>query len=545
MNGTWEIVSADDDQEWTLGDDLPDLSKLPRALTLALKPRLLCADGSQDLAAERLAFARTTAGELHVLGAYLLAILATGVPHPLHQAIARAVLTEDFKIDDAASVDALARALADAASGLRRALLPSIAEGRGDRAVLRLANDAAIDGMFHYDAIAADWIERTYGEHGARYAAAIRLKSRERWEEYTNRNPLFQGLLPGDAPLFVLWVDLGEQPYPARWPWGLCSTLWQAVVRPKLDRTFMQIAPAMPLLTWQHQHDVRKAVETREVQGQIQSLNEAGDVVGRFAVPVLDQSAVELLRAGIDNLPRLTVERLLRGWSRDVFDQARRDVNPYNRLVYAGGWDGLAERYNINTKDQSLLPAIVEALYLYRGGRKDIPALVADRWITTAAPGRRAELRLDIGEALAPGFVSRLPADVRGRDRWLLPVLPEPYLFGWRPKHQALCDLQWDILILIRERAEALKAGGVRINGADVQKLADRRGIDVEMVEQALHAWSTRDDSWLRLGAPGRYTLVDEGATKLLIEAANIVANARQGGAARAALQRRPPRKKQ
>jgi hypothetical protein len=247
------------------------------------------------------------------------------------------------------------------------------------------------------------------------------------------------------------------------------------------------------------------------------------------------------LRSGIEHLPRLTVERLLRGWARDVFDQARRGVNPFTRLVYAGGWEGLAERYAINAYDRALLPQIIEALFRYRGGRRDLPPLVGGYWLTPAAPKRRAELRLDVGEALAPGYVHRLPSSVIGRDRWLLPVLAEPYLFGRRNDHQVLCDLQWDILILLRERAERLKAGGVPITASDMRTLAARRHLDDAVVGQAITEWSSRPDAWLRPAAAGRYTLADENANALLVEAANITENARKGGAARAARQRRDP----
>ncbi len=529
---SWDIIDAVRGR--SLFGSSTDITQIPTALAIVASPPILDDTGARDTTAERRAFGNAGASELHFMGVCLLTVLATPDPHALHHAIARTVLAE-LRVDDVTAVDLLARELAVAAGGLQRALRP-------DQAEVRPASDAAIDGIFHYDALAADWVERSYGAYGAAYAAEVRTNARARWEAYTRRNPLFAGILPGDAPLFVLWVDPSEFPFPARWPLGLCrDVLWPGVVQPKMEREFTKHAPALPLEVWTAQHDVRHATEIQDAGHEVHALNDVGEVVGRFASPVLDQAAVELLRSGIEHLPRLTVERLLRGWARDVFDQARRGVNPFTRLVYAGGWEGLAERYDINSKDRAMLPGIIEALYLYRGSRRSLPAIVADRWLRAASPGRRAELRLDIGEVLAPGYVHRLPSNVTGRDRWLLPVLVEPYLFGRRNDHQALCDLQWDILILFRERAERLKTGGVPITASDMRTLAARRHLDDTVVGQAILEWSSRPDAWLRPAAAGRYTLMDENANALLVEAANITENARKGGAARAARQRRDP----
>lgn len=537
----------------------------PGEIALVHDPPILTADGQRDSDAE----ARLFRAETNVLAAYgyALAVLAfVGLPNPssIHRAIARAVLQAEAPTvaADPHICGLLAQALADAASELRADLLPlqlTTTDPAGSQHTRRLGSKGWVDGapseaatrdyesllstegMFGVDAFYAGWVERRYGDVGATHARAVREKARTRWEDYT-ATPLFAELKGfGNVAVLSLWIDPAAPVVPAKWPVFLCSVLWSAVVKPKLDRAAMRHAPAVPLFTNRALHEVRHHVTVRQDGDEIHALSARGELVGRFAAPVLNQGALDLVRSGLAELPRLTVERLLRGWARNVFDQARSDVNPFNRIVYDGGWEGLAEKYEINSKDRALLPRIVEVLSRYRGGRRDIPPLVS-YWLTPAAPGRRAELRLDVGEALAPGFVHRLPKDVKGRERWLLPVLPEPHLFGRGNEHQALCDLQWEMLIVFRERVEDLAEGGVELNEADRQALADRSGLGRDTVDRALDEWSTRPDAWLRTLATGRFRLVDEGASRLLAEAAKITRGARRGGRANADKKRREPK---
>lgn len=534
----------------------------PGEIALVRDPPLLTADGQRDSDAE----ARLFRSETNVLAAYgyALAVLAfVGLPNPssIHRAIARTVLQAEAPTVAANPhiCGLLAQALADAASELRADLLPiqlTTTDSTGAPYTRRLGSKGWVDGapsetstkdqekllstegMFGVDAFYADWVERRYGDAGATHARVVREKARARWEDY-QATPLFaeyKGF--GNVAVLSLWIDPAAPVVPARWPLFLCSVLWSTVVKPKLDRAAMRHAPAIPLFTNRALYDMRHHVTVRQDGDELHALSAKGELVGRFAVPALNQDTLNLVRSSLIALPRLTVERLLRGWARNVFDQAQSGVNPFNRIVYDGGWEGLAERYEINSKDRALLPRIVEVLSRYRGGRRDIPPLVS-YWLTPAAPGRRTELRIEVGEALAPGFVHRLPKDVKGRERWLLPVLAEPHLFGRRNEHQALCDLQWEILIIFRERAEAFAENGIDLSEADRQALADRSGLSRDTVERALGEWSNRQDAWLQTLPTGHFRLVDDGASQLLAEAARLTRSARRGGKANAAKKRR------
>ena len=230
----------------------------------------------------------------------------------------------------------------------------------------------------------------------------------------------------------------------------------------------------------------------------------------------------------------LTFERVIRGLTRRAYQQAVEGVNPYTRLVYPGGFEKFAAEHSVSDRERKGLVAMFEALQNYRRDARDV-APILTYWLRKASPAGRAELRIDVGEALVPGYVSTLPA---GPGRWLLPVLEVPFLdFADRARHGALCALQWSILGELRERVEDYAAYGAL--DVDVAALASKiDGLTGPDGDRARLAWIEGPAPWLRADARGRVALLDDGADRLLKEAAAYTGNARKGGQALAAIRR-------
>lgn len=120
------------------------------------------------------------------------------------------------------------------------------------------------------------------------------------------------------------------------------------------------------------------------------------------------------------------------------------------------------------------------------------------------AHGRRAKLWIDIGAALAPGYVNQLPPTVRGPARTLYPLpfrrdklLPN-LSFANNRYWPALCDLQWRIIAELRARPEEASTVGVLFEEELMQHLSSVTGLPVPLVHRALEGWSTGEDAWLR-----------------------------------------------
>lgn len=549
----------------------------------------------RDTGAEERTFATEctpTSLYLHALG--ILVLLAADVLNPIHHAVARSALEKEApdRLNQLPVVDMLARALQEAAASLLTAFRALNILGdpspdadtevnfddwaSGDETVRQrllsawterqrreMANTWPVrDGMFAFDAIFADWVEVYLREPGQSYAEEVREASRARWMTYSQTTGfLFPELkLYGDADLLALWVDITRGPLsdgpergpvPARWPRGLCRELWRAIVRPKAERM-----PRHPPAVTAYAHDqialFRVPGAIREAFDGVEVLDASNAVVGRYLdrsdIVKVDADAVQdLLRSGIDQMPRLMVERLLRGWLVDVDQQARDGVNPFNRIEYLGGYSEVAERYGINTKDRHLLPSVLEALAQYRANDPFFPPIIGRPYFLGETRGRRAKLWIDVGAALAPGYIHKLPESIRGPARWLYPLpftrerlLPD-LSFANNRYWPSLCDLQWRIIGELRARPEEATTVGVVFDADVVQRLAGATGIPKPMVQQALAAWVQGDHPWLRKASSGRITFQSEAAVEMLRDALRIESSARRGGQASAAKKRAVP----
>lgn len=381
---------------------------------------------------------------------------------------------------------------------------------------------ATVDGALTWDRGLAGVLDRI-GEIDK--AATILERSAERAALGTGP-ALFEG---GAAAIFALWT--GEIDGVPRWLFALAAALWTHQWAPARERAARLKAPALPLVVRRDLEGIRNGRDLRpSSHGGFDWLTPDGRPVARFVSPSVDPERIATMRGGIERLHGVTFQRIIRGLTRRAYQQAIAGINPFNRLVYPGGFEGFAVAHGIAAgRERAGLEATFATLHGYRRGSSDIPPILTF-WLRKASPSGRAQLRVDVGEALLPGYVSTLPAQARR----LVPVLDVPFLdFADRGRHAALCDLQWDILIEQRIRCEEYAAHG----GADVDVAAlaaQREGLSRAWGDKARHAWTTGPDAWLRDDGRGRLSLVDPGADALIREAADYVRNARTRGIVKA-----------
>lgn len=247
--------------------------------------------------------------------------------------------------------------------------------------------------------------------------------------------------------------------------------------------------------------------------------------------PGLDPRIAERLVDDPGVLAGLTVRRLLRALPRMAWIQAINGVNPYNRLVFQG-LQGLGVALDIKDKTTlQRIPDILRAGQEWRRGRMDIPPLW-QVWMPDVMPRGRniAEIRVDVGEGLCPGYVA--PSGLHSRDRWILPVLDLPVLLAVDPSRRAaLENLQWALLFELRVSAACGNVVDDMLILTEGQKLqaADRAGVTREELRRALEGygkaapWLAQDDapgSWLIDCGEERVRLTEPGAQRVLLMAA-------------------------
>ncbi len=388
-----------------------------------------------------------------------------------------------------------------------------------------------------WDVLFAGELART-GPRGEELAGNVRVAAVERLVELGGEAGLAAdsvALSRPDCSAWHLWRQDDSSPgSPPRWLRLLACALWADLWRPGALFESARIAPAMPQLVRRSLAAVRHGRALRDAdRGGLEYRALDGSVVARFVAPALNQKQLEAMRRGVEHLRGVLFEAVIRGLVRATFAQAVEGINPYTRLVYGRGFEGLAKAYRINSKDRAKLPSLFAAMAAYRGADRTLPPIVAAYWTTGATRGRPAELRIDVGEALAPGYASVVArrADRESGDPWLLPVLPLPVLAipGARGNdYAALCDLQWELLALFRARAEEGRdRGGWLLSAADVGALVDRAGLSSKLAGAWREPWTQGEGAWLREVGGGRLALADGAAAELLSQGGDYTTTGR------------------
>jgi hypothetical protein len=404
------------------------------------------------------------------------------------------------------------------------------------------------DGMLLWDALFCDYLEASFGAVGDDAAEDLREEARTRWARLTPAASPDPTLPHEPGRAWERWLPVEAEDGAATSDY--CPTLLalarvlvvagQASTRLPVKRN--AIFPAIARRTRDQLAMWRHGVQTRDREdGGLDLLSRTGATVAVF--PALELTHLARLRAGVEAGQGLLLERVIRRLVRDAHGQAVEGINPFNRLVYGGGWSGFARAAGIaRNGDKAALHALFEALRHYRGSRRDLPTAL-DYWYCRGWGGRgrseAGELRVDVGEALWPGYVGRTP---RGPGRHLLPTFDLPALDFTSPRlYLPLAQLQWCLLLELRERVRELAdLGGVQLDTKTVHRLADKAKIRTEIALEALRVWSDLDraDSWLHRTSEDRYNLRDPQARALLLDAADL-AEARADHARRAVARKR------
>jgi hypothetical protein len=365
-------------------------------------------------------------------------------------------------------------------------------------------------GLLTWDARFVEHLGAT-GQVGNTYAAQGREVYAARVAEVrAGANP---------ALLWKSWVDsdIARLRKP-RWLGALIDASWRDIVEPQVER--LRGSAALPRGVVDNLARAKRGATTRpSTPVGFEALSRNGVVVAHYAA--LEQSDLERIRRGALVVRKPLAERVIRTLVLDAFEQFVNGTNPYTRLTYMGGLETLANRAGITKKGASEeIRDLLEALQSFRGPKLNLPDVLMAR-LLPACPGRRAELVVTLGTALAPGYASELKRNgKRNGETWLLPVLPVPSLPAVDNKVLAnLYDLQWQMLVEMRGALSELESGW------DLSKLvvaaADRSEVDRRTANQAAEHWLTAPDAWLRHTTRGRVTLLEEGALNLWRNAEN------------------------
>jgi hypothetical protein len=261
------------------------------------------------------------------------------------------------------------------------------------------------------------------------------------------------------------------------------------------------------------------------------------------AIPEQTLKTLHILAESQEWLP-VAVERLVVHITRKCWEQFKEGNLDARVLIYNGGWEALTEAAEVHSKYRHQIPRIIAVLRSWKGLDNKQPSLVADYWEQKAAPGRKAQVRILVGEGLVPGYASGLPS---GEGRWLLPILDVPTLVipGVNPaKSGLLLNYRWELIYSLR-RSIASEVGGinekgkVRLTFADRLEAARKSGLSEREAESIDKVWiGDGSEAWLNSHGEGYVSLKDYEATKLLINASE------QAKGRRNAALKHPKRKK-
>ena len=340
----------------------------------------------------------------------------------------------------------------------------------------------------------------------------------------------FMGRLIGDTDASVVGIP---DPASAKAFRRIAATLWRvrwrAAALEAQPHLLRAIAPAIPSGHYQ------RSLAPLETADAIAERPESFAVVDRNdqpmffpPMPTIPVEAIEGIRkivARQEWLPTL-VERLIIHLAREVWKAfGNREIDSRLR-VYEGGWRTLAEQAGISAKHEHHLPGVVSALRAWKGSDGRQPALIADCWLRHSSPGKKAEVRLLVGEGLVPGYALTLP---KGHGRRLLPVLAMPTLeipgVG-KDRAGEMLRYRWELLTQLREIAAA-EVGGIAADGginfpAKTRKLVARRaGLTEHEAEAVNRVWiGAGPGAWLDALDEERVRIADPFAAALIENAA-------------------------
>ena len=311
----------------------------------------------------------------------------------------------------------------------------------GDHSVLSWMDDAL-----------ARYLE-SKGRHGARQASRVREFSERSWEEYVStQDPKIALAVWREGEVSFLEV--------------LLSTVWKDVYVPWAKHEANRKHPALSLPVFDAMREALFAKGRRIAGISDDRVVQVGhEVVARIrpgnGIPVPADIA-----ESTGATRTVTAHRLVR-WL--IAEAYRREHDPVThrdcrKLVIAGGFRGLARLLGFS--GDKAATQIRQVLEFLRYAHVELPPGEIGRLLTwelrRPSPGRAAELRIELGDALLPAFVVGLPKGPGSRRdaRRLIPI-PErlPPMVGHRAWHSIQALLQLDVIRDLRLRVGEQREG--------------------------------------------------------------------------------------
>ncbi len=378
----------------------------------------------------------------------------------------------------------------------------------------------------------ATYLEQ-FGDHGSEAAAAVRKNAAKRVDE------------GGEAAAWLGWhEDCADGPR-----CRFVETLALVLLRRWKHKAEVEKKKAPAVFGWVHEDrrglQLRGATLDENVDEGLAVLRSDGVPVASFSIDA--RTDRERLRQAIrDNLGGgLMFERAWRGLVRMVHQKAIDGVNPCTRLVFNGLGDFSNAVGISSARDQVTVLDLLELLQAWRGNRRDIPPMLT-YWLWRASRGRPAQLRIDVGEALAPGYFEGgkvAPPWANRRQKFLVPVLELPNLgFVGNRVRANLAAFQWELLLAMRERIEDYP-GGFIFTDIDIERAQDAARVKRADASKAMEVWAAGPKAWLAPKGDG-LILADRAAHQLYLRAAQQVRSGRVRGLRRAARQNHPRKSK-
>lgn len=302
-----------------------------------------------------------------------------------------------------------------------------------------------------------------------------------------------------------------------------------AVVRPMVTDVFFAL---------QRQQDLFDATALK---------NASGKVIGHVATT--DPEILRAVQSG-DIGRTVAAQKMLKAFILQGHAQAAEDIPDYRVLTFDGGLEKLARLVGRTGKDNSNIRTWLEVGAAIRFKTTEIEVNGLWTWtLTPAAPGRRACLRIVLGDALLPGYVAldTLQGSARAKReaRRLIPELKaDPPVQAVDPSLQgAVYAAHRAVIVAAVDDAPRMAAGdGFAFDPATVLERFGGRVL-ANKSQTVLGGWLNGDD-----GAPpllqrvgrDRYTLSDtHKAERDFIEAGGAARNQGQRAGAKGKDQKR------
>ena len=215
-------------------------------------------------------------------------------------------------------------------------------------------------------------------------------------------------------------------------------------------------------------------------------------------VNTIDKDVIKAVQAGLKKLGSVTAQRLIKYFVLGVHDQFQQGLPGSHVLLFDGGFDALREKIN-GRKGGGVVRQIKNILeagqHIYwKGDNGDV---IAGLWTYSYRRGNRkasGEVRVTVGDSLAPGLVHSLPGRTpsQRRRRRLIPELRfEPPVGVVRHNEQgAVWALHRLILLEMVTRCDELAADdGIIIQTPKWEALARRARLPTNNLNKVIESW--------------------------------------------------------